>query len=196
MISKGVQPMGVGGGEKWFAIFPRNLASPAVEIKPSLVKMTDFDRVEAIDVFHQTFPHRSAKNEKWMRRKAKKRIAQAAFEHTQISKSAQVLDVFGLDIEQDNIRSLKTHLRRRDENNSHLRRIRENVRAIEDFIMQRNRERSEAELAGAFQQLMRSVIEPILRIVESMDVQVELDPRLLLLVFHNGSLTAGFRPCS
>jgi hypothetical protein len=29
-----------------------------------------------------------------------------------------------------------------------------------------------------------------------MDVQVELDPRLLLLVFHNGSLTAGFRPCS
>src|SRR6266496_5430952 len=42
--------------------------------------------------------------------------------------------------------------------------------------MQRNREHSEAELFRAFEQLMRRIIDHILRVVEGVDVQIEFDP--------------------
>ena len=79
--------------------------------------------------------------------------------------------------------------------------ISEYLRAIENFLVQSDGERSETEIARPLEQLMRGVIEMILGIVEGVDMEIDLDPIVLLLVIaidspflHRPSLNAGFRP--
>src|SRR5207253_8396266 len=52
----------------------------------------------------------------------------------------------------------------------------ENFRPIEDRVVQRDREYTEAELFRALEQLVRRVIDHILRIVERVNMKVDLDP--------------------
>ena len=111
-----------------------------------------------------------------MRRKTKKRLAATGAELAQIGESAQIFDLVRPDVQQDHVRSLEPHLGRLDEQNSHRRGVGENFRSIEDLVMQRNCERAETELAGPLEQLMRGIIEMIFRIVEGVDVEIDLDP--------------------
>ena len=75
----------------------------------------------------------------------------------------------------------QSQLGRRDEQNSHLLRVGENFRSIENLVVQSDRESAETERLCSFEQLVGSVIETILRIVERVDVEIDLDPIFLLL---------------
>src|SRR4029079_5812858 len=104
----------------------------------------------------------------------------------------------------------QTHFRCRKEQDSHFRRLRENFGLIENLVVQGNGEGAEAEIARALEQLMRSIVEVVLRIVESVNMEIDLDPflfrSLLLLMIvpllvldlfsagHLGTLNAVFTP--
>ncbi len=97
-------------------------------------------------------------------------------ELAQIGESAQIFDFVRPDVQQDHIRSLEPHLGRLDEQNSHRGGVGKNFRPIEDLVVQRNGERAETEIAGSLKQLMGGIIEMIFRIVERVDVEIDLDP--------------------
>ena len=46
--------MRIGGGEERFAVDRRDCAGPAVKIEKSFVKVTNFNRIEAIDLLDET----------------------------------------------------------------------------------------------------------------------------------------------
>ena len=159
-----------------------DLAGAAIEVEEALVEMADLDRVEAIDLLEQPLADRSAEEEKWMRRKTKNRLTAARAELAQVGESAQIFDFVRPDIQEDHVRSLQPHLGGLDEQNSHGGSVGENLRSIENLVVQRNGERAETELARPLQQLMGGVIETIFRIVERVDMQIDLDPILVLLL--------------
>ena len=148
----------------------------AVQVEPTLVKMAHLDRIEAIDLLDEPVADGSADEKKRMRREAKKRIAAASAELTQIGKRAQMLDFVRLDVEQNHIRAFEPHLGRLNEENSHRGGVCIDFRPIEDLVVQGNRERAETELARSLEELMRGVIEMIFRIVERVDMEIDLDP--------------------
>ena len=82
----------------------------------------------------------------------------------------------GLDIQHDHIRALQPQLRGGNEQNSHRRRIRKHFRAIENFIVQRDRKHPETEATRPLQQLVRAVVEMVLRVVKGMDMEIDLNP--------------------
>ena len=168
--------MRVGSREKRLAALRSDLAGAAIEVEQALVEVADLDRVEAIDFLKQPLPDRSAKKEKWMRRKTKKRLAATGSELAEIVESAQIFDLVRPNVQQDHVRSLEPHLGCRDEQNSHRRGVGKNFRSIEDLVMQCNCERAETEVAGSLEQLMRGIIEMIFRIVECVDVEIDFDP--------------------
>ena len=141
-----------------------------------------------------------------MWRKTKKRLAAAGAELAQIGESAQIFDLVRPDVEQNHVRSLEPHLGRRDEQDSHRRGVGENFRPIEDLVVQGNRERAETEIAGSLKQLMGGIIEMIFRIVERVDMEIDLDPiascassrsrSLIRGLFICASLNAASAPCS
>src|SRR4029450_9017187 len=49
MPSEGVQPVRIGGGDQWFTKARRHPFRAAIRIEEALVKMAEFDRIEAID---------------------------------------------------------------------------------------------------------------------------------------------------
>src|SRR5439155_27042301 len=66
-----------------------------------------------------------------------------------------------------------------------------NFRTIENGVMQRNREHAKPERSGPFEELMRGIIERVLRIVERVDVEIDLDPIVIALIcvrLHLGNL--------
>ena len=88
----------------------------------------------------------------------------------------------GWTFEHDHVRSFEPQFGGLDEQNSHRGGVGKNFRPIENLVVQSNRESAEAELARAFQQLMRGVIETIFRIVERVDVKIDFDPLRSVLV--------------
>ena len=49
MPSERVQPVRIGCGDQWFAKTPRHFFRATIRIEKALVKMTELDRIEAID---------------------------------------------------------------------------------------------------------------------------------------------------
>src|SRR5207237_550279 len=71
---------------------------------------------------------------------------------------------------------LKPHFRCGNQENAHVRSVRENLGAIEDGIVKRDRKDPKAERARPVEQFMRGIIERVLGIVEGMDMEIDLDP--------------------
>ena len=111
-----------------------------------------------------------------MRRNRKKRLAPSDAQRSQIVKASERLDFVRRDVEQDNVRALQPHLGGRDNQDSHAGGIREDFRAIENGVVQRNREHAKAEVSRPLEELLRRVIEHIFRIVQRVNVEIDLDP--------------------
>jgi hypothetical protein len=75
MPAKRVQPMRIGCGDQWLAKSHRNFCRSAIRIEKPPVKMTDFNRIKAIDFLQEPRPNGAAKNIKWMRRYRKYRVS-------------------------------------------------------------------------------------------------------------------------
>jgi len=201
MRAEGSQPMRIRGREERPAVGGGDFAPAAIEVEPALVEMADLDRIEAIDLAEEPIADGSAEEKERVRRKTEERIAAARAQSAQIGKSAQVFYFVRLDIQEDDIGAFQPHLRCLEKQNAHGGGISEYLRAIENFLVQSDGERSETEIARPLEQLMRGVIEMILGIVEGVDMEIDLDPIVLLLVIaidspflHRPSLNAGFRP--
>ena len=199
MISKRLQPMRVRGGEERFAMKRGEATGPPIQVEPAFVKMADLDRVETLDLAQEPLADRCAEHKKGMRRETEKRFAEPLPQPAQVGESSKLFHVFGSNVQENNVCALEPHFRCLDQKDAHFRRIGEHVRAIKDLVMQGDGERAETELARTFQKLMRGVIEMILRIVEGVNVEIELNPVLLphflLLLLHGfGSLAASFTP--
>src|SRR5437870_1207136 len=68
MTSKSAELVCVGSRNQRFAKFFRYLRRVPIGIKKALVKMTELNRIEAIDFIQQTFSDRTAQQVKGMRR--------------------------------------------------------------------------------------------------------------------------------
>ena len=143
--------MRVGGCQERFAIVGGDCSSPAIQVEPALVKMTNLDRIETVDFLDQSFPERGAKNEKRMRREAEKRSAAPSAQLTEVGESTQSGDFVRLNIQQHDIRPFQTHLRGGNEQDAHLCGIGKDFRAIKDLVMQGNRQYAKTECARPFQ---------------------------------------------
>ncbi len=202
MGAEGLQAMRIGSREKRPAMGGRDFSRAAVQVEPALVKMAELDGVEAIHFLEKPVADRRAEEKKRVWRKTEKGVAPLRTEPAQIGKSVQTFDFVRLDIEEHDIRAFQPHFRRLDEENSHRRGVSKDLRSIEYLFVQGDSERAETQLAGPFQELMRGVIEPILGIVERVDVQIDFDPILFLLgrtldlssYRHRLTLNAGSAP--
>jgi len=54
--AKSVQPMRIGTGNHWFTESPSDSLCPAIRIERANVKMTELNRVEAIDFCEEPRP--------------------------------------------------------------------------------------------------------------------------------------------
>ena len=179
MPAKGLEAMRVGGCEERHLMSLGKVPCAAIEIEEALVEMADLDRVKAVDLLQQSVADRGAEVEKRMRRETKKRIPAPGAQLPQIVKRAQVCDLVRPDIQEYHIRALEPHLGRLDEHDPHRRGVGEHFRPIENLFVQGDGEGTETKLPRALKQLVGGVIEVILRIVESVDMQIDLDPLLV-----------------
>ena len=111
-----------------------------------------------------------------MRRDREKRRAALRSQGRQVIQRAQRLDFIGRHVEQNYIRAFQPHFRGRDQQNPHPRGVCKNFGAIENSVVQRDREDAKAQGSCALQQFMRGIVECVLRIIERMDMKVEVDP--------------------
>ena len=194
MTPESVQLVRVGSRDQRFAKLGGHFRSAPIWVEQSLVKMAELDRVKAIDLFKQARADRTAQHVKRMGRDGKDRSATGRIRRGGHSaagtKLAQVLEILqpchfrSCHVQQNRVRALQPHFGRRNEQNPHRRCIRENFRAIEHCIVQRDGEDTETELLRALEQLMRRIINHILRIVESVDVKIDLDPVFVIDLAH------------
>src|SRR6266446_5316218 len=188
MTPESVQLMRIGSRDQRFAKLGGHFRSAPIWIEQSLVNMAELDRVKAIDLFEQAWADRTDQHIKLMGRDSKDRHSAAA------TKLAEVIEILkprrfrSCHVQQNRIRALQPHFGRRNEQNPHRRSIRENFRAIEHCIVQRDGEDAETELLRALEQLMRRIIDHILRIVESVDVKIDLDP---IVIWHRAKNLLG-----
>ncbi len=138
--------------------------------------MAELDRVEMIDVFEKSLADRTAQNVKRMGRDREERRSASISQDGQIIQSAERRYIVGRDIQQNDVRAFETNFGSGNQENAHAGRVRENFRAIENGIVQGDSENAKAERAGPFKKLMRGVIQNVLRIVEGVDMEIELDP--------------------
>src|ERR1700693_245045 len=68
MPAKRVQLMSIRCGDKRLVILRGHLNRPSIQVEEPFVKMTELDRVEAIDIIQEPFPDRTAQHIKRMRR--------------------------------------------------------------------------------------------------------------------------------
>ena len=189
--SKGVELMSVRGRDQRFLETRRDLRRAAIWIEKAGPKMTELDRVETIDSSHQLFAQGTAEDVKRMRRDRKKRLAPSGAQGLEIVQGPERFDFARCDVEQNDVCPLQSNLGGRDDQHSHAGGIRENFRAIENGVVQRNREHTKPERPGPLEELVRRVIERVLRIVERMEVEIDLDP---LGIRHCSADYADFGP--
>src|SRR5256714_3465916 len=79
-------------------------------------------------------------------------------------------------VQQNYVRPLETDLGGRDQENAHADRIREDFRAVENGVVEGDGENAKAKRARPFKKLMRRIIQSVLRIVERVDMEIDLDP--------------------
>ena len=188
MTPESVQLVRIGSRDQRFAKLGGHFRSAPIWVEQSLVKMAELDRVKAIDLFEQAGADRTAQHIKRMGRDGKDRHSAAATKLAQVLEILQPCHFRSRHVQQNRIRALQPHFGRRNEQNPHRRCIRENFRAIEHCIVQRDGEDAETELLRALEQLMRRIIDHILRIVESMDVKIDLDP---IVIWHRAKNLLG-----
>ena len=176
MRAESIQLVGVGCSDETFAMFDGDFFCAPVRIEPALVKMAPLDSIETIDLFNQTRADRPAQNIKRVRRESEQRSTAFRAQFSQIVEVVETRDFIRCDVEKDNVGALQTNFGRGNEENSHFSGIGENFSAIEDSIVQRDGEHPEAQHASAFEQLMRGVIDFVFRIVEGVNMEIELDP--------------------
>src|SRR6266700_3485295 len=99
------------------------------------MKMTELDRVEAIDFFQQARSNGAAKNIKGMRRKHKDRVPASRSQPSQIVEILQPRDFFASHIQNNDIRAAYAHFSRRDKQNAHCCCFSEHFLSIEDGVM-------------------------------------------------------------
>src|SRR6478672_9413061 len=115
MPAKGLQLVGVGGGQERAAKFFRHSPGGAIAIEPALVEMANLDRVKTVDIFLQPLSaDRTANDIEWMRRKCEKRGTPSGAQPADIIKAPEPLGLPGIHIQQDDIRAVEAHLRRGD----------------------------------------------------------------------------------
>src|SRR5437016_1584424 len=185
MTPESVQLVRVGSRDQRFAKLGGHFRSAPIWVEQSLVKMAELDRVKAIDLFEQAGSDRTAQHIKRMGRDGKDRHSAAATKLAQVLEILQPCHFRSGHVQQNRIRALQPHFGRRNEENPHRRCIRENLRAIEHCIVQRDGEDTEPELLRPLKQLMRRITNHILRIVESMDVKIDLEPVFVIDLAHN-----------
>src|SRR5438045_5480000 len=176
MTPECVQLVRVGSSDHRCAKSSGHFGSASVWVKQSLVKMTELDRIEAIDFLEKTFTDRTAKHIERMRRKGEYRQSTASAKLPDVLECFQACYFGRAHVQQNYVRAFQPHFGGRYQQNSHRRRIREHFGAFEHCVMQRDGENAEAELFRAFEQFVRRIIDHVLRIVECMDVQINFDP--------------------
>src|SRR5690242_17634294 len=176
MTSERVQLVGVGRGEQRFAVFFRDSDGAPVQIEEAFVKMTHFDRVETIDLVQQPPSDRPSQNKKWMRRNREHRSSPTRAKLPKIFKILERGHFCGGHVQQNYIGALQPYFSGGNEQNSHARGIGEHFGAIEHRVVQSDCENAEAELFGALQKLVRRVIDDVFRIIERMNMKIDLDP--------------------
>jgi len=138
--------------------------------------MTELDRVETVNFLDQFFTDGTAEDVKRMRRNRKERMTAPAAQRFEIVQGSQGIDFARRNVEQDDVRALQSNLGGRDDQNPHAGGILEYLRAIENGVVQRNREHTKSEISGSLEELVRRVIERVLWIVERVNVKIDLDP--------------------
>src|SRR5216683_4952750 len=198
--------MRIRSSEKWFAKFRGYPRRPSVEIKPTFIKMAPLDGVEAIDFIDQTRTDRGAQNIKWVGSEGKKRGAARGSQPPQIVEIADATDLIARHVQDHHIRAFQFEFGGGDQEDAHLRGIGKNFRAIKNGVVQRNCQDSKAKHTCTLEQLMRRIVESVFGIIESMNVQIELDPFVrvlrprrqhrfnLLTAVHEATCEAGVSP--
>ena len=176
MGAKRVEAMSVGGGDERLFEFSRDGCGAPIRIKETRPEMAELYRIETMDSLYQLFAHRTAQHIEWVRRDREHRLAAARAQLFEIVKIPERFDVLRRDIEQNNIRAFEPHFRRRNQQNSHPGGVSENFGPIEDSIVQRDREDAKPEGNRALEQFVRGIVEGVLRVLQGMDMQIELDP--------------------
>src|SRR4030095_2397049 len=111
-----------------------------------------------------------------MRRDREKGIAAARAQLSDIVETSQPFDILTSDIQHNNIRALYPHFRSGAQENPESLGIGENLRPIKDRIVQSNGEDRKAEAACPRQEFVRRIIQFVLRIIEGVNMKIELDP--------------------
>jgi len=171
--------MRVGGRDERFAETLGHFYGPAIRIEERAPEMAELDGIEAINPFHKPLPDRTAQDVEWVRRDREQRRPAAFAKRRQIIQGVERRDLVGRDIQQNHIGAFEPYFRGRDEENPHAGRIRENFSAVENSVMQRDRQDAEPEGPCALEELVRGIVEGVQRIIERVDMQVDLDPRLV-----------------
>lgn len=182
MTPECMQPMGVGRGDHWFPEFGADCRRDPVRIHQSFVKMTYLDRIETIDLSHQSPPNRAADDVEWMRRNREKRIAPALPELSQVGEVPKFPDFLGAHVKQNNVRAPEANFRSRNKQDPHLRGMRKNLFMIKNRVMQGDCQNTKAQRPRALQKLVRRIVDDVLRIIVGVNVEINFDPLALVSV--------------
>ena len=172
----------IGGRDQRLLEARRDFHGASIRVEKRTPKVTKLDGIETIDSLDQPRSNRATEDVKRMRRDSEKRLAPAPAQLVQIVQAPERFYFACAYVEQNDVGALETNLGGGNEKNAHPGSIREDLRAIENGVVQSNSEDAKPERTGALEQLMRRVIERILRIVERVNVEVDLDPIDLLVV--------------
>ena len=183
MRPKSMEPVRIGGRNQWFLEARRDLHCASIRIEKTTPKMTKLDCIEAIDSLDQLRSNRAPKDVKRMRCDGEKRLAPLLAQLLQIIQAPQRFDFARADVEQNDVGPLETNFSGGNDKNSHLGSIGKDFRTIEDSVMQSNSKDAKPERAGALEQFMRRIIERVFRIIERVDVEVDLDPIGFLVAY-------------
>src|SRR6266536_6552401 len=119
-----------------------------------------------------------------MRRDGEERLT-AAFPQSpdiiEISQSFHILPVY---IEKNNIRALDPHFGGGNKENFQPPGSGKNLRPIKDRVVQGDGEDGETEPSRSSQEFVRRIIEFVLGIVEGVNVEIELNPIVLVFLSH------------
>ena len=140
------------------------------------MEMAKLNRIKAIDFVEQARADGAAKHIKWMRRDGQDRVAAATAQLSQIVEVFELRNFAGSHIEHNHVRALQTHFRGGNQQNPHRGGIGKHFRSIKDGIVQRDGEHAKAQVVRPLEQLMRGIIDDVLGIIQSVNMEIDFDP--------------------
>src|SRR5205814_5225190 len=174
--AEGMELMRIGRGDERLTETLSDLDCAPVRIQKASPKMAQLDGIEAVDFLDEFSADRTAENIERMRCDREERPAAATPQCGQVLERSKRLDLSAVDVQQNDVGAFEPHFRRRDQQNPYPRRIRENFGSIENRIVQRDCEDAKSQGSRALEQFVRGIVERVLRIVERMDMEIDLDP--------------------